>query len=448
MSRIAEQAVLAAAILCPERICEASLTGSDFADARCGAAWEAVMDMRRNGAPLDPVTVSERTGLPLSDMLGMVEAMPTGQNLAWYARQVREDAVERNGRMCVEDWAANGDQGSAWVLGLIERLRGVELPDMSSGTTLREGLLDAFRCIDTAHEGGSPAGDSVPCGLADLDRVLRGLRRGVVTIIGARPSVGKSSLLATIARNVGLAGMPVDLYSIEDRGRSLVLRLLQQQARVSTGAAVDGQSTPMELQRLHSAASELDRADILVDDHVPNNIDRFVATVERNATRRKTALVGIDYVQLIGVGGRSRQGRDAEIGEISRAISRVVRRMDCACLLLSQLNRQAESEAPTLAHLRECGSLEADADCVVLLDDLRWRGGRPEGCPVTVARVAKNKHGSTGRVILQWTPRYTLFEDADAELQERAKSAMTERQPVKRTWKQEAMPQHRQQPDD
>ncbi len=74
----------------------------------------------------------------------------------------------------------------------------------------------------------------------------------------------------------------------------------------------------------------------------------------------------------------------------------------------------------------------------VLLDDMRWRGGRPEGCPVTVARVAKNKHGSTGRVMLRWTPQFTLFEDADAELQERAKSALTERPPA-RKWQQSEM---------
>lgn len=424
----AEAAVVAAAIMRPELVAEAGLVPGDFGDSYWGRCWEQILDLTRNAAgPVDPVLIAERGGQPVEPMVKAITQIGTGQNLAWYAAQVRNSAVERRAKSVVAEHMGCHDQGDAWVLGLIEKLRGIELPDVTAGVHIKDGVLDAVKSVEAAIEWrrGGKAGDldRIGSGLSDLDLVLGGIRRGVVCVVGARPSVGKSSLLATIARNVALTNKSVDIYSIEDCGRSLFMRLLCQEAQVIGSMATDGRVDDADMARLTAAASRLYQTNVLVDDRVPSNLDRFLATVERNATRRKTELVVIDYLQLLSPGHRGNQSRDSELGEVSRGIARVVRRLNCACLVAAQLNRSAESEEPSLAHLRECGSIEADADCVVLLDDLRWCGGRPTDdqgqLPVTVAKINKNKHGRTGKVLLRWTPRYTLFEDATQEDKDR-----------------------------
>jgi replicative DNA helicase len=283
-------------------------------------------------------------------------------------------------------------------------------------------MLKTVSALETAYANPGQRPGGVPTYVPRLDNVLGGLHRGAVTIVGGRPSTGKTSFIQSITRLSAKAGNKVVVCSLEDSEQSFWLRLLSQESGIDGTRLSQGKISPGEWTAVTLAAEAIAGLDIVVNDAIPRSHLRLMSWIER--VGQGADLIGLDYIQLVRT--TTRGNRNEQLTEVSNDLSAVVRSLDAACLVGSQLSRKADEEKPGLHHLRDCGALEADCDTAIILDDLRWCGGRPigSGCtelPVTLARVAKNKHGRTGVALLKWTPELTMFEGADNELEQEYK---------------------------
>jgi replicative DNA helicase len=283
---------------------------------------------------------------------------------------------------------------------------------------------DASALINRIMSGESSAG--VLTGYKDLDRMTFGLHKGEMIVLAARPSMGKTSLAMNIAEYAALpkSGDPssVLVYSLEMGADQLAMRMLCRRARVNMRRVRDGTLSKDDTRNITTTASEIKKAPMWVDDAGHTTILELRAKARRmqsrlmRENRGHLGLIVIDYLQLISGMGDSRTPREQQISEISRGLKSLAKELEVPVLVLSQLNREAEKEnrPPRLSDLRESGSIEQDADVVLLLakdkesDD---KSSVPSGTRKVELIIAKQRNGPVGSVNLTFIPEYTSFEN-------------------------------------
>jgi replicative DNA helicase len=254
----------------------------------------------------------------------------------------------------------------------------------------------------------------LPTGLAILDKKIGGLGRGRQTVIAARPGMGKTSLATGIAENIASLGMPVLIASIEMPGNELGMRMACTRAGASVIRGLNGWLAPEERSMVLRAMDELSRLPVFIDDTASTTLMRIRAQARMLAARigKPLGLVVVDYLQLITTEWRKGVTRDREVSEITAGLKRMAKELNCAVLLLSQLNREVESEKdrrPRLNHLRESGGIEQDADDVIFIyrDDYYNPDSDEQGIAELI--VAKQRNGPTGMVKVRFEAASTAF---------------------------------------
>jgi replicative DNA helicase len=270
-------------------------------------------------------------------------------------------------------------------------------------------------------------------GFEDLDRKTNGLHGGEMLVIAARPSMGKTSLAMNIAEHVAVnLGQAVGVFSLEMTGESLVLRMLCSLARIDQHKLREGALGPKDFARLNTAADQLTKAPLFIDDTAGLTIRQLRGRARRLYEQHphKIKLFVIDYLQLLHSSNSRRNdyNRQQEIAEISNGIKALAKELDVPILVLSQLNRELErdkSRKPRLSDLRESGAIEQDADLVALLyradrdnprkaaamDDDDDEIRHSDATPVNLL-IAKQRNGPTGDVHLTFLRSFTRFESA------------------------------------
>jgi replicative DNA helicase len=238
------------------------------------------------------------------------------------------------------------------------------------------------------------------------------LQDSELTILAARPGVGKTALAAGITRHVAQKeGLPVFCASLEQSGPELAERLICAQARVDGQRLRRGVIDRDEGIQIHSAAMAIGGLKVFLDDAPSQSMIRIAANARRMALRDGVRLVVVDYLQLVEPEDR-RVPRHEQVGAISRRLKQLAREIEAPVLALAQLNRAVESrsdERPRLSDLRESGGIEADADTVLLMH-------RPSASPGTVEiQVAKQRNGPTGEITLTFERQFTSFADHAAD---------------------------------
>lgn len=258
-------------------------------------------------------------------------------------------------------------------------------------------------------------------GYTELDNILTGLNRSDLIIVGARPAMGKTSFALNLARNVALVGKrKVLMFSLEMTKEQLAMRVLGTEARVSSMKMRSGQLTPDDFKRIASATSVLNDCALYFDDTSSITVPEMKAKTRRLGG---VECVIIDYLGLIK-GSTSAENRVNEVSEITRNLKNMAKDLNIPIICCAQLSRGTEargkSHKPQLADLRESGSIEQDADIVMMLYREDYYKGEKEEDPnspetpqddinkVSVI-VAKNRHGSTGTVDFAWDGEHTLF---------------------------------------
>lgn len=266
-------------------------------------------------------------------------------------------------------------------------------------------LLEVYEAVAS---GGRSVGLDV--GLADVQNLTGGLRPGELTILAARPSVGKSSMALGIAGHVARAGGRVYYVSLEMSRQELSMRLLSACSGVAGHRIRDGFTNPAERSRLVEAANRLSRDPLWLDDTPQRTMLEISAASRRLKRQGGLALVVVDYLQLVTPVEGDR--REEQVAAVARRMKALARELSVPVLCCAQLNRQADTKGddrPRLSHLRESGAIEQDADVVLLL----YRAGlyAPTDAPdgVTEINVAKQRNGPVGTVKVLWRPATTEF---------------------------------------
>lgn len=251
----------------------------------------------------------------------------------------------------------------------------------------------------------------VPTGFSSLDTLLGGgLCRKTLCILAARPSMGKTALAMNIARNAANAGKTVAVFSLEQSRDELLLRLAAAQGRAELRAAranVLGE----DANRAIDAAGELSNSDIFIDEYSQTSVQDIRSKLTRHKLRRPLDLVIIDYLQIMGFKGKA-ENQNLKLGEITRSLKSIAKDMDVPILLLSQLNREVERRSdkkPTLADLRESGSIEQDADVVMMLYREHVYAPTDDNEHDADLDIKKNRNGEVKSIALYWEGRYFKF---------------------------------------
>ncbi len=285
--------------------------------------------------------------------------------------------------------------------------------------TLKETLNDTFENIRKLINGEIEIG--IPTGLPDLDKMIGGMKPGEMFVLGARPSIGKTSLALNLIRNVAMkASKPraVAFFSLEMTSEQIARRLICTEARIPETRFFDGSFKHNEMTKLTQAVNTLQKAKIFIDPTGGLTIAELRAKARRLKMMHDIDFIAIDYLQLMKADGRI-DNRQQEVAEISSGIKKLAKELNIPILVLAQLNREVEKTAgasarPRLSHLRESGSIEQDADIVSFLhrdrDESKGISSEQdhEGLDAELI-LEKNRNGRTGVVKMKFYPSRMEF---------------------------------------
>ncbi len=279
--------------------------------------------------------------------------------------------------------------------------------------------------VDNARKNdGSFSG--VPSGFIDLDKITGGWQRSDLIIIAARPGMGKTAFVLSMARNIAIESKkPVAFFSLEMTADQLVARLVASEAELSASALRRGQLQNFEWEQLNARISKLITAPIYIDDTPALSLFELRAKCRRLKAQYDIDMVVVDYIQLMTAGGDRKGGgnREQEISAISRSLKSLAKELNIPVIALSQLNRSVEtrsttqgSKKPQLSDLRESGAIEQDADLVLFIYRPEYykimedeEGNTTEGKAQII--IAKHRNGATDEIWLQFISRFARFQD-------------------------------------
>lgn len=414
----AEKAVLGCVLLRNECLDEmAGLSEDDFYSPVNRLVYVAVKDMRHKAKAIDAVTLTKALGAKRVEEIGgpayigeLLESVPHAAHANYYADIISQASRRRKLIEAAQSAmiAAYGTAETADIVADCEtRLHAIlESEAAGESVSVRDALEDVFHRLDT----NAPAG--LPMGWDDLDELYQ-LQPGDLVIVAARPSMGKTGLAANIAINVAKRKKAVLLFSLEQTRVDMASRLLSTWSRVS-GLKINRMEPISDGERgqLLEEAGGLSDLPIGIDDDPSTTVGKIAAKARLWKRRHGLELLVIDYLQLIEPEDK-RINREQQVSIISRSLKKLGMQLEIPVVCLAQLNRLSENRpgnVPKLSDLRESGSLEQDASCVILIHRPEYYNetDRPGEADL---HVAKNRNGRTGVVKLQFEKSTISFRD-------------------------------------
>lgn len=292
-----------------------------------------------------------------------------------------------------------------------------QIQEIALNLTPIESKTDIYKIEDVAQEGMEDLLEnksSLKTGFEKLDWHLGGLHSGDMVVVAARPSMGKTAFATDLSLNMSRAGESVAIYSLETTRTQLVQRMLCNIARVDMHKIRQHNCTPEEVNELANAATTLSKYNLLIMDFSQLTPETFRASLKMVKHRFGVDCAIVDYLQLMS-GGRRSETREREVSAISRGIKSAAKGEELPIIVLSQLNRECEhrmSHKPQLSDLRDSGSIEQDADIVILLHRPDYYHRGEENYKPTkngIFQVAKSRNGPIGELELQFSEKYVSF---------------------------------------
>ena len=428
----AEQAVLGSMLIdarCIPVVIE-KLRSEDFYLRQNRDIYETIYAMFSLSETVDPVTVLDKMRLngvfdentSRAYILQLMEVTPTAANVGEYMDIVKDKSLLRRIAETAGDLTAMVQEGTAAgqeVLDAAEqRIYAIRQGRAAQGLTpLSSVVLDVLDRLEELSKSDS-AVPGLSTGLPDVDSAISGLNNSDLILLAARPGMGKTSFALNVLLQVGkFSGKTAVFFSLEMSREQLCMRLISNEAFVDNKKLVTGRLTDEDWDKVALAAAALGRSKILIDDN-PS-----LSVADMNAKCRRVedlGLVVIDYLQLMqSAGGKQRysnENRQQVVSDISRALKIMAKELNVPVVCLSQLSRGPESrqdKRPMLSDLRESGAIEQDADIVMFLYRDDYYNDNDENHNLAECIIAKNRHGETGTVELQWLPEYTTFSSID-----------------------------------
>ncbi|MDO5633408.1 MAG: replicative DNA helicase [Micrococcus sp.] len=422
----AERSVLGGMMLSKDAIADVVelLRGHDFYRPSHEMIYEAVIDLYGRGEPADAVTVADllnkrqelaRVGGP-AVLHDLIQSVPTAANASFYAEIVAEKAVLRRlvgagTKITQLGYTGDGEveeivnEAQSEIYKVAENRQSEDYVKLSE---IMESTVDEIEAA--GNRDGTLTG--VPTGFYDFDELTQGLHGGQMIVIAARPAVGKSTLALDFARSAAIHhNMTTVIFSLEMSKNEIAMKMLSAEATLSMTDLKKGSIRDDQWAKIARVVSDLNEKPLYVDDSPNLTMMEIRAKCRRLKQKHNLKMVVLDYLQLMS-SGKKVESRQQEVAEFSRALKLLAKELDVPVIALSQLNRGSEQRTdkrPQVSDLRESGSIEQDADMVILLhrEDVYDKESPRAGLADLI--VAKHRGGPTKTIELGFQGHYSRF---------------------------------------
>lgn len=409
----AERAVIGSLLIDPDAIVKVSpiIQEEHFSDWRLKKLYGFMVELEAERMPADFVSVTwkiEDAGLdeemPAHYVTELINSTPSSVYAEHYAGLVYEAYRERKLLRTLETGvqALYGDGAD------VDKVQAQIEAGLHSNGALDAGPEEIGEIVDRtvdnlletakAREEGVQIG--IKFGLDSVDRIIRGLRGGDLTVLAARPGMGKTTAALQTLIRVAEEGIPATIYSLEMGADQLILKLISYYTRIPYDRLRDGEIDDQEKEMVEAAREHLRGLPITIKDDLFTFEEIREHAIRSKLRKGAPYLVVVDYIQLATLrDGNYRGNKNAEVAEISRGLKQLARRLGCPLIAVAQLNRGVEQRAdkrPLLSDLRDSGAVEQDADQVIFLYRDGYYDEASETPNVLEWLIRKNRHGSTG----------------------------------------------------
>ncbi|MBI9067884.1 MAG: replicative DNA helicase [Salinivirgaceae bacterium] len=400
-----------------------------------GKIFKAILNLSLEHKPIDIHTVSQQLKISGDiELIGgpfylaqLTNKVASTAHLEYHSRIIAQKYIQRELIRVGSEIQTRAFEEADDVSDMLDKAE-QELFKIAEGNIKKEvSRIDSIvreAILKIEEAGKQPDGLSgVPSGFIELDRITNGWQASDLLIIAARPAMGKTAFVLSMARNTAVDHKrPVAIFSLEMASVQLVNRLISSESEIPSEKLKKGDLQDWEWQQLEHKIRRLEEAPLYIDDTPALSIFEFRAKVRRLVMQHKIELVIIDYLQLMTAGGTA--SREQEVSTISRSLKAIAKELNIPIIALSQLNRSVEMRAgdkrPQLSDLRESGAIEQDADMVMFIHRPEYFGITEDSLGNSLIGlaeiiVAKHRNGSTGDVRLRFKKEFTRFCDVEEE---------------------------------
>lgn len=434
-----EEAVLGAMMLEKNAVNDAIdiLSPDSFYKDAHQRIFEVIHELFQESQPIDILTVTARLRQKGElDIVGgpfyisqLTNRVASSANVEYHARIISQKHIMRELIRISNDTIKDAYDETSDVFDLLDKTesnlykvtQGNLRRDYSSMSTLIQHAIEDIEKNKNQTDGLS----GVPSGFTDLDRVTSGWQKSDMVVVAARPGMGKTAFVLSMARNTAVMfNRPVAVFSLEMSAIQLVNRLIASESELPAEKLRKGNLALHEIQQLHEKIKKLAVAPIYIDDTPALSIFELRAKCRRLKAQYNVEMIIIDYLQLMSAGNEGKGNREQEISSISRSIKSIAKELEVPIIALSQLSRSVETRGgdkrPMLSDLRESGAIEQDADIVAFIY-------RPEYYNITEDEkgqsllgtgeiiIAKHRNGSLENVRLKFVPQLAKFENLNED---------------------------------
>ena len=399
-----------------------------------GEVFRAIQTLFNNSEPIDLLTVTEQLRKDGKlDMLGgshrvasLTSRVASSANVEFHARIIAQKHIQRELIRVSNAIIEKAYDETSDVFDLLDEAES-KLFEVAEGnirksyesmSTVMRQALDDIEAARNNEDGVS----GVPSGFHDLDKLTGGWQRSDMVVLAARPGMGKTAFVLSMARNMAVDhDIPVAVFSLEMSAVQLVQRLISSETEINSDKFRKGNLEEHEYQQLHSRCGKLSKAPLFIDDTPGLNIFELRAKCRRLKAQHGVDLVIIDYLQLMSAGS-DKGNREQEISSISRSIKGIAKELDVPIIALSQLSRNVETRGgdkrPLLSDLRESGAIEQDADIVAFIYRAEYYGitEHPDGIDTAGLGeliLAKHRHGALDTIKMKFVKNLAKFANYD-----------------------------------
>ncbi|MBZ1348956.1 MAG: replicative DNA helicase [Candidatus Liptonbacteria bacterium] len=433
----AEQSVLGSLMIDKEGVLNVAdtLLPEDFYKKSNSEIYQAILKLWSKNEPIDILSITselKRTNKlknigGASYLTELVNSVPSASHVVHYAKIVKEKKILRDlisaSQIITQDVLNSPNDLETFLDDIEQKIFSISKQSTARNfTSIKNELKSAYERIEKIHQGqGRLRG--VPSGFTNLDHLLSGFQRADLTIIGARPSCGKTAFALDIGRYIGTkTDYTVGIFSLEMSKEQIIDRLISAEARVDLWKLRTGRlNDPLEYEMIQTALDRLSQTNIFIDDTPSPNIIEMRRIARRlQAEQKNLGIIIVDYLQLI----RPRRDYDStvqHVTEVSRGLKAMARELNVPVIAISQLSREIDkrdTKIPRLSDLRESGSIEQDADIVLFLHS-HWRHAQEQGLDpsgqegLTEIIISKHRNGPTGSIKVAFDKNTVSFQNID-----------------------------------
>lgn len=424
----AERSVLGALMQDASALSEALelLEAEDFYQPHHGVIFTAMRTLVHQSRAVDLVTLNDeltKTGQidgigGVDYLIGLMQYVPTTVNVRHHFEILLEKSTLRKLIGAANEISQNCFQQTMELSDILAHAEKsvFDIVMKRSGAKrlvhISEVLTHTYQMIEELFKSKGEI-KGVPTGYASMDNLLTGFHPGELILIGARPSMGKTSFAINLAANAALRGKSVAIFSLEMPNDQIAMRILCCEARVDQQKIRQGALSDEDWRKLATTAAPLAKSSIYLDDSSSISPSQLRSRLRKLMLEHPLDMVLIDYLQLMSSDNRS-ENRQLEVSEVSRKLKAIAMELKIpvvACAQLSRANVQRQDKKPMLSDLRDSGSIEQDADVVMFLHRPGYYKPEEEDINKAEVIIAKQRNGPLGTVDMYWHSEYTLFEE-------------------------------------